>query len=85
MLAIGLQGNDKRKIALLLTVVGRSALDVCNTFVFTDNQKDKYNVVMAKFEEHCTQRKKRKRVRANRKVRHRPTAKKSVMQLRHIM
>ena len=57
MLAIGLQGNDKRKIALLLTVAGRSALDVYNTFTFTDDQKDKFDVVMEKFEEYCTPRK----------------------------
>lgn len=57
VLAIGLEGDDKRKIALLLTVAGRSALDVYNTFVFTDDQKDKFDVVMAKFEEYCTPRK----------------------------
>ncbi len=57
VLAIGLEGDDKRKIALLLTVAGCSALDVYNTFVFTDDQKDKFDVVMAKFEGYCTPRK----------------------------
>lgn len=57
MLAIGLQGNDKRKIALLLTVAGRGALDVHNTFVFTEDETDKFDVVMEKFEQYCTLRK----------------------------
>lgn len=57
MLAIGLQGNDKRKIALLLTVAGRGALYVYNTFVFTEDETDKFDVVMEKFEQYCTQRK----------------------------
>ena len=55
-LAIGLGDDERRKIALLLTVAGRSALDVYNTFVFTDAEKDKYDVVIAKFEHYCTPR-----------------------------
>jgi len=42
---------------LLLTVAGRSALDVYNTFVFTENEKDKYEAVIEKFEQYCTPRK----------------------------
>ena len=45
------------KIALLLTVAGCGALDLYNTFVFTEEQKDKFDVVMQKFEDHCTPRK----------------------------
>lgn len=56
-LAIGLDGNERRKIALLLTVAGRGALDVYNTFVFTEEEKDKYDAVIAKFELYCTPRK----------------------------
>lgn len=56
-LAIGLDGSEWRKIALLLTVAGRSALDVCNTFVFTEDEKDKYEAVIEKFEQYCTPRK----------------------------
>lgn len=56
-LAIGLDGNERRKNALLLTVAGRSALDVYNTFVFTEEEKDKYEAVIEKFEQYCTQRK----------------------------
>lgn len=44
-------------IALLLTVAGRAALDVYNTFVFTKEENDKYDVVIWKFEDYCTLRK----------------------------
>lgn len=60
VLTIGLQGNDKRKIALLLTVAGCSALDMYNTSVFTEKEKDKFDVVMVKFEQSCTPKKKMK-------------------------
>ncbi len=49
--------NDRRKIALLLTVAGRSAIDVFNTFQFSEEEQDKYDVVMAKFEDYCTPKK----------------------------
>ena len=55
-LAIGLR-NEERKIALLLTVAGRAALDVYNTFVFTEEERDNFDVVMKKFEDYCTPRK----------------------------
>ncbi|XP_076830306.1 uncharacterized protein LOC143476162 isoform X2 [Brachyhypopomus gauderio] len=55
-LAIGLE-TEERKVALLQTVAGRAALDVYNTFVFTEEEKDNYEVVMKKFEEYCTPRK----------------------------
>lgn len=55
-LAIGLEDDEKRRIALLLTVAGRGALDVYNTFAFTDDEKDKYEAVVAKFEQYCTPR-----------------------------
>lgn len=55
-LAIGLQ-NEERKIALLLTVAGRAALDVYNTFTFTEHEEGKYDVVMKKFEDYCTPKK----------------------------
>lgn len=56
-LAIELEENEQRKIALLLTVAGRSALDMYNTFVFTKDEKDKYDAVIAKFEQYCTPKK----------------------------
>ncbi|KAJ8351993.1 hypothetical protein SKAU_G00234690 [Synaphobranchus kaupii] len=58
LLAVGINEDDDRcKIALLLTVAGRSALDVYNTFVFTAAQKDKFPAVLEKFEDYCTPRK----------------------------
>ncbi len=58
LLATGLErDNDRRKIALLLTVAGRSAIDVFNTFQFSEEEQDKYNIVMAKFEDYCTPKK----------------------------
>jgi len=38
-LAVGLEGDERWKIALLLMLAGYSALDVCNTFVFTEEGK----------------------------------------------
>ncbi|XP_041665971.1 uncharacterized protein LOC121524587 [Cheilinus undulatus] len=55
--AIGLENDQRRKIALLLSVAGRSALEVYNTFVFTEDEKDKYDAVIAKFEQYCTPKK----------------------------
>lgn len=56
-LAIRLKGDDQWKIALLLTVAGRSALDVYNMFVLTEEEKDKYEAVIGKFNQYCIQRK----------------------------
>ncbi|KAG7483120.1 hypothetical protein JOB18_039750 [Solea senegalensis] len=57
MLAIGLEGDERRKIALLLTIAGRGALDVYNTFDFTEEERDKYDAVIAKFEQYCAPKK----------------------------
>lgn len=58
LLAIGLdERNDRRKIALLLTVAGRAALDVYNTFVFSEEERDTLPAVLSKFEDYCTPRK----------------------------
>lgn len=57
--AIGLDNKpDARKIALLLTVAGPQAVEVYNTFVFaTADDKEKFDVVVAKFDEHCSPKK----------------------------
>ncbi|CAL9691156.1 unnamed protein product [Knipowitschia caucasica] len=56
LLAAGLDDADeKRKVALLLTVAGRGALDVFNTFQF-DNEDYGLNDVVTKFEDYCTPR-----------------------------
>lgn len=58
LLAAGLDDeDDQRKIALLLTVAGRAALDVYNTFIFTNEDIDLEDV-LSKFEDYCTPRKK---------------------------
>lgn len=48
-LALGLDDNELRKIALLLTVAGRAARDVYNTFVFVEDEKDKFEAVIGRF------------------------------------
>ncbi len=57
--ALGLDTKpDARKIALLLTVVGPQAVEVFNTFVYADGEdKDKYDTVVQKFDEHCSPKK----------------------------
>lgn len=42
---------------MLPTVAGLSALVVYNTFVLTEDEKDKSNAVIAKFEQYCTPKK----------------------------
>lgn len=59
MLAIGAgDKTDDRKVGLLLTVAGPEALDVYNTFLFTEDQKDDggsvlYCEVVKKFDTYC--------------------------------
>lgn len=57
--ALRLDGKpDARKIALLLTVAGPQSVEVFNTFVYTDaEEKDKFDTVVLKFDEHCSQKK----------------------------
>lgn len=57
--AVGLdEASDARKIALLLTVAGPQSIEVFNTLVFAQAEdKGKYDVVMEKFDVHCTPRK----------------------------
>lgn len=56
--AVGLdEASDARKIALLLTVAGPQSIEVFNTLVFAQAEdKGKYDVVMEKFDVHCTPR-----------------------------
>lgn len=57
--AVGLDSKpDTRKIALLLTVAGPQAVEVYNTFVFaTAEDKEKFDEVVRKFDEHCSPKK----------------------------
>jgi len=45
--------SDKQRIAIFLTVAGLEALEIYNIFTFTDEEKDKYDSVRAKFEAYC--------------------------------
>lgn len=53
--AIGCNGKpDARKIALLLTVAGRLALELYNMFMYLDDQdKNKFDTVVQKFDQQC--------------------------------
>ena len=52
------QRADERKIAMLLTVAGTDAIEVFNTFVYAQPEdKDKYDEVLKKFDEHCLSKK----------------------------
>lgn len=57
--AMGLDSKpDARKIALLLTVAGPKAVEVYNTFDFTEAEdKDKFDAILLKFDEHCSPKK----------------------------
>ncbi|KAI3359278.1 hypothetical protein L3Q82_002793 [Scortum barcoo] len=57
--AVGLDSKpDARKIALLLTVTGPQEVEVYNMFVYTDGEdKDKFDTVVQKFDEHCSPKK----------------------------
>ena len=57
--AMGLEAKpEPRKVALLLTLAGPQAIEVYNTFVFeTAEDKEKMDVVLAKFDAHCTPKK----------------------------
>ena len=59
LMAVGLdEKSDTRKIALLLTVAGQQAVEVYNTFEFTgEEDKDKFDDVVKKFDEHCSPKK----------------------------
>lgn len=56
VMAMGLDTKpDTRKVALLLTVAGPQAIEVFNTFVFdAPEDKDNLDVVLGKFDAHCT-------------------------------
>ena len=45
--------SDEQRIAIFLTVAGQEALEIYNTFTFTDEEKDKYDSVRAKCEAYC--------------------------------
>ena len=49
---------DARLIALLLTVTGQQAVEVFNTFVSeSKDDKEKFDVAVTKFDEHCSPKK----------------------------
>ncbi|KAM9837385.1 uncharacterized protein ACBR49_018085 [Aulostomus maculatus] len=51
----GLDGeDDRRKLALLLTVAGAPALQVYNQLLFKDGEKEQFPAVMSKFEDYFT-------------------------------
>ena len=46
--------TGKKKVAMLLTIAGREALELYNSFTFaTDAEKDDYDEVIKKFDAHC--------------------------------
>ena len=51
--------SDKQRIATFPTLVGQESLEINNIFTFTDEEKDKYDSVRAKFEVYCKPPKKR--------------------------
>lgn len=51
------ESADKTKIAILLNLAGVEALEVFNTFVFADGDKDKYKPVCDAFNKYCNPRK----------------------------
>ncbi len=57
--AVGLdEASDARNIALLLTVAGPQSIEVFNMLVFErDEDKGKYDVVIEKFDSHCSPKK----------------------------
>ena len=57
--AVGLDDKpDARKIALLLTIAGPQSVEVFNTFVFANAaDRDTFEEVVKKFDEHCTPKK----------------------------
>ena len=53
-LAIGADSKlDTQKIAIFLTVAGNEAVYVYNTFQFTEEEKDKYDKLIQKFDAYC--------------------------------
>lgn len=59
IVAVGFESKpDARKVALLLTVAGPQAIEVYNTFVYEEpGDKDKFDIVMGKFDAHCSPKK----------------------------
>lgn len=59
IVAVGFESKpDARKVALLLTVAGPQAIEVYNTFVYDEpGDKDKFDIVMGKFDAHCSPKK----------------------------
>ncbi|KAK7886282.1 hypothetical protein WMY93_025903 [Mugilogobius chulae] len=57
--AVGVDSRaNERKIALLLTIAGAEAIDVFNTFTYNEPEdKDKFDEVIKKFDEHCVAKK----------------------------
>ena len=58
LLATGLhEKEDKQKVALLLHVAQKQAIEVYNTFTFDTGDENKYSVVVKKFEDYCNPKK----------------------------
>lgn len=59
LMATGLDDKpDAHKIALLLTIAGPQAVEVYNTFVYAEGEdSSKFDTVVQKFDEHCSQKK----------------------------
>ena len=45
---------EQRKVALFLTIAGPEALEVYNTFTFTEDERNKLQPILDKFEAHCS-------------------------------
>ena len=45
---------EQRKVALFLTMAGPEALEVYNTFTFTEDERNKLQPILDKFEAHCS-------------------------------
>jgi hypothetical protein len=49
------EAPDKRKIALLINLIGEDGLEIFNNFTWADaDDKKKFNLVVKKFEEYCS-------------------------------
>ena len=53
----GDEKSDEKKVAMLLTIAGESAIDIFNTFSLTAAEKKDLKVVLEKFDNYCSPRK----------------------------
>ncbi len=45
--------SDEQKCAILLHCIGEDAIDVFNSFVFTEEETDKYDILVKRFEDYA--------------------------------